>query len=421
MRDFFLALRKASLDIAAPLSDEDQNIQSMPDVSPTKWHLGHVSWAFETFFLEPLNEKGGIGYSLFDPTFDYIFNSYYEAVGPRHERAKRGLLSRPSHEEVMAYRRYVDDAVLSAIDSVPEEVWKSHAWAFDLALNHEQQHQELILTDIKHVFSCNPSRPAYGSYRPHGIDHVRETGWLPFEGGLVEIGHQGAGFAYDLESPRHKVWLEPFRIADRLVTNGEYLEFINDGGYERHEFWFSDGFATVNTENWDKPLYWQRPAPDAPWQMMTLSGLQPLDTAEPVCHVSYYEADAFARWAGKRLPLEAEWEVAATGVPCRGNFAASRHFRPLPAPGPTAGQGANSNQFFGDVWEWTSSPFTPYPGFKPAPGVAGEYNGKFMCGQMVLKGGSCVTPENHMRASYRNFFYPKARWQFSGIRLAENS
>ncbi|MBT5752146.1 MAG: ergothioneine biosynthesis protein EgtB, partial [Rhodospirillaceae bacterium] len=359
----------------------------------------------------------------FDPTFGYIFNSYYEAVGPRHERPKRGLLSRPPHEEVMAYRRYVDDCVLKAIDNASEEVWKRHAWAFDLALNHEQQHQELMLTDIKHVFSCNPLHPAYAPFRPHGIDRVGEMGWLSHDGGLVEIGHQGEEFAYDNEGPRHQVWLEPFAVADRLVTNGEYLEFIKDGGYERFEFWLSDGFATVRAQGWKAPLYWQQatqnaPKDDASWQMMTLAGLQPLDAAEPVCHVSFYEADAYARWAGKRLPREAEWEIAAAKVPCQGNFADSRHFRPLPATGPLSRQEPNSAQFFGDVWEWTSSPYTPYPGFQPAQGPAGEYNGKFMCNQMVLKGGSCVTPSEHVRASYRNFFYPRDRWQFSGIRLA---
>jgi len=411
----FRDIRARSLELAAPLTAEDQCIQSMADVSPTKWHLAHTSWAFETFVLKPFDP----GYEEFHPDYNYLFNSYYEAVGPRHERPKRGLLSRPPVEDVHAYRRHVEDAMARLIGGAGGKDWAGIAPFVDLGLNHEQQHQELMLTDIKHVFSCNPLTPAYRPLKPHRVNAgmAGKPDWIEFPEGLVEIGFEGEGFAFDNESPRHKVWLNGFRIASRPVRNGEFQEFIEDGGYRRPEFWLSDGWAAVQAEGWDAPLYWRRENEDGDWRIFTLSGLRSIEAAEPVCHVSFFEADAFANWAGKRLPLEAEWERMATDYPVTGNFADSGHYHPVPAAehSPNA-----AGQVFGDVWEWTRSAYAPYPGFRAPEGAAGEYNGKFMSGQMVLKGGSAATPEGHVRATYRNFFYPPQRWQFSGLRLAED-
>jgi ergothioneine biosynthesis protein EgtB len=407
----FEAVRRDTEALAVNLTAEDQAIQSMPDVSPTKWHLAHTTWFFETFILTRLDPD----YRLFDPAFAYLFNSYYEAVGPRHPRPERGLLSRPTLDMVAAYRDHVGAAMARLIARADGAQWQAAAPLVELGLHHEQQHQELILMDIKHVFSVNPLSPAYQAPQLKMQHGAAPLEWLEFAGGLCEIGHQGTGFAFDNETPRHKVWLEPFRLASRPVTCGEYLDFIDDGGYRRPEFWLSDGWATVSRQGWQMPLYWRRDGGGA-WSIFTLGGCRRLNPAEPVCHVSFYEADAFARWAGKRLPSEAEWEVAAEGLPLAGNFADSGRLHPC-----AAGAGDPPlRQMFGDVWEWTASPYAAYPRFRAAAGAIGEYNGKFMCNQMVLRGGAAVTPAGHVRATYRNFFPPPARWMFAGLRLAED-
>ncbi len=414
----FAAVRARTMDLGAPLSGEDQCIQSMPDVSPTKWHKAHTTWFFETFILKSF----AAGYEEFHPDYNFLFNSYYEAVGPRHERPKRGLLSRPPLEDIHAYRRHVDAAMETLIADADDGAWAKIIPLLELGLNHEQQHQELILTDIKHVLSCNPLGPAYQAFKPHGVDSAAALTWIEFSEGLFEIGHDGDSFAFDNEGPRHKVWQNGFRMASRPVSNGEFLEFIHDGGYGRAEFWLSDGWATVQENHWRAPLYWQQDeaVEEEDWQMTTLSGLRSVDAAEPVCHVSFFEADAYAKWAGKRLPSEAEWERFATecapeGTP-EGNFADQGHFHPVPAKD----GGQQARQVFGDVWEWTQSAYAPYPGYRAVSGAVGEYNGKFMSGQMVLRGGSAATPKGHVRPTYRNFFHPPDRWQFSGLRLAED-
>ena len=410
----FAEIRRQTAALAADLSPEDQVIQSTPDVSPTKWHLAHTSWFFETFILQPSDPA----YRAFDPAFAYLFNSYYEAAGPRHPRPQRGLLSRPTVAAVGAYRDHVTAAMLRLIDQADEATWRRLAPLVELGRHHEQQHQELILMDIKHVFSVNPLLPAYQAPRPVALPtSVPRQGWVAFPGGLTEIGHDGRGFAFDNEGPRHKVWLEPFRLATRPVTCGEYLEFIGDGGYSRPELWLSDGWATVQHEGWRAPLYWS--CEDAEWRLFTLCGERRVEPSEPVCHVSFYEADAFARWADKRLPSEAEWEVAAATVPLSGNLGDNGHLHPCPATAADHGQPA-LRQMIGDVWEWTASPYVAYPRFRPAAGAIGEYNGKFMSNQMVLRGGAAVTPKGHLRITYRNFFPPSARWAFSGLRLAED-
>jgi ergothioneine biosynthesis protein EgtB len=422
-RDRFAGIRHATEALAANLSPEDQAIQSMPDASPTKWHLAHTSWFFETFILGPLDP----GYRVFDPAFAYLFNSYYEAVGPRHPRSERGLISRPTVDAVGAYRDHVTTRMARLIDEAGEAAWREAAPRLELGLHHEQQHQELILMDLKHVFSVNPLLPAYQAPRRHelasGASGEPTRGWVEFAGGLEEIGHQGPGFAFDNEGPRHKVWLEPFRLASHPVSCGEYREFVADGGYRRPEFWLSDGWAIVQREGWQAPLYWrcEAGAGDGEWRLFTLSGERPIDPAEPVCHVSFYEADAFARWAEKRLPSEAEWEVACDsgGGPLAGNLADRGHFHPCPDQAPAAGA-PQLRQMVGDVWEWTASPYTAYPRFRPVAGAIGEYNGKFMSSQMVLRGGAAVTPAGHIRTTYRNFFPPASRWAFSGLRLAED-
>jgi ergothioneine biosynthesis protein EgtB len=405
----FARVRAASEKLAAPLSAEDQVIQSMPDVSPTKWHLAHTSWFFETFLLSAHVPR----YRVFDRDYAYLFNSYYDAVGERHPRAQRGLLSRPSCDDVLRYRRHVTAHMNDLLAAATDEMWPEIAALVRLGIAHEEQHQELILMDIKHVLSVNPLRPAYQPLAPARRFEAAATAWRDFAGGLLEIGHAGPGFSFDNEGPRHKVWLEPFRLASRAVTSGEYMEFIEDGGYRRPELWLSDGWAAVSSRGWFAPLYWERR--DYRWKIFTLSGLRALDPAEPVCHVSFYEADAFARWSGKRLPHEAEWELAARSIPLAGNLADRGVLHPLPAS-----RTAAPAQMIGDVWEWTSSAHQPYPRFRAAAGAIGEYNGKFMANQMVLRGGSAVTPPDHVRVTYRNFFYPDARWAFSGIRLAED-
>jgi dimethylhistidine N-methyltransferase len=402
----FLAVRDATERLAAPLGAEDQLLQSMPDASPVKWHRAHTTWFFETFIL-----KRQPGYREFHPAYSFLFNSYYEAVGARHPRPQRGLLSRPAVEEISDYRRHVDEAMCALLAvAIDEET----ARLIELGLNHEQQHQELILTDILHAFAQNPLRPAYAEAGPPLSVAPGRAGFVDFEGGTVQIGHAGDGFAFDNEGPRHAAILVPYRLAERLVTNGEWLEFIEAGGYRDPALWLSDGWQCATAQAWAAPLYWEER--DGAWFQMTLAGLQPLDLEAPVAHVSFYEAEAFARWRGKRLPSEAEWENAARGLdPREGNFVESGALRPLPPSAP------GSRQMFGDVWEWTASAYAPYPGYRAADGAVGEYNGKFMINQMVLRGGSCATPASHMRASYRNFFYPHQRWQFSGLRLAEDA
>jgi ergothioneine biosynthesis protein EgtB len=414
----FEAVRRDSEALAANLAPEDQAIQSMPDVSPTKWHLAHTSWFFETFILGPHDP----GYRPFDPAFAYLFNSYYEAVGPRHPRPERGLLSRPTVDAIGAYRDHVTAAMLRLMEAADESAWRAIAPLVELGRNHEQQHQELILMDIKHVFSVNPLLPAYQAPRPYAVGAAAPPPrWVEFAGGLCEIGHDGPGFAFDNEGPRHKVWLEPFRLATHPVSCGEYLAFIEDGGYRRADLWLSEGWATLQQQGWQAPLYWRcEPAPakaGGEWRVFTLSGERRIEAAEPVCHVSFYEADAFARWAGKRLPTEAEWEVAATDAAASGNLADSGHFHPCA----DASGDAALRQMIGDVWEWTASPYVAYPRFRPVAGAIGEYNGKFMSNQMVLRGGAAVTPADHLRITYRNFFPPSARWAFSGLRLAEDA
>ena len=411
----YLAVREASVALTRPLTAEDQQAQSMADASPTKWHLAHTTWFWETFLLTPHL----VGYRPFDPRFAYLFNSYYEALGPRQPRPQRGLLTRPSLNDVMAYRAHVDTAMSRLLGEEDADL----SALIDLGLAHEEQHQELILMDILNLFAQSPLGPAYAPPRPGaGADAIAPLDFVRFEGGLVEIGHRGRGsadgdFGFDNESPRHRVWLEAFELADRLVTNGEWQAFMADGGYRRADLWLSEGWAHAQAEGWTAPLYW-RPAErdaDPDWSEMTLHGLRPLDPAAPVGHVSFYEAEAYATWAGARLPTEAEWEHAAKDLAVGGNFLSTGRLAPAP-PSPSSGL----KQMYGDLWEWTRSAYGPYPGYRPAPGAVGEYNGKFMAGQFVLRGGACVTPADHVRASYRNFFHPHQRWMFSGVRLARD-
>ena len=410
----YRAVRSFTTALASPLSEEDAVVQSMPDASPTKWHLAHTTWFFETFVLA----RALPSYRPFRPAYGFLFNSYYDAVGDRHPRPERGLLTRPSLAEVNSYREHVDDAMLSLL-SHPGNLPPELAFTIALGTHHEQQHQELLLTDIQHAFSCNPTKPAYRD--PSRAPPVRDVAppalaWRAFAEGLYLIGHDAAqGFAFDNESPRHRVFVESFSLASRLVTNAEYAEFIVDRGYARPELWLSDGWATARARAWRAPLYWEDvSSAHQPSRAFSLYGLRPMDPHAPVCHVSYYEADAYARWAGARLATEAEWEVAAEQAPPEGNFVEQDRLEPASA----RPEAALPAQLFGDVWEWTQSPYVAYPGFVPFAGELGEYNGKFMCNQMVLRGGSCLTSRSHIRASYRNFFPPEARWQTTGIRLA---
>jgi ergothioneine biosynthesis protein EgtB len=407
LRARYDAVRAASLALARPLSPEDCALQSMPDASPVKWHLAHTTWFFETFVLEAHARD----HAPFDPQFRVLFNSYYNAVGDKHPRPERGLLSRPDLARVIAYRAHVDAAMREMIARAPHDAL---ADLIDLGLSHEQQHQELMLTDVKHLFAANPSKPAYQPRWPLKAVRPHPVTWLRYEGGLHTFGHAGDGFAFDNEGPAHAAFVAPFELASRPVTHGEFAAFIADGGYRRPELWLSLGWEALVARGWQAPLYWVR-RDDGSYATFTLHGMADIDPHTPVTHVSYFEADAYARWAGARLPTEYEWELAARDVPVEGNFVASGALHPLPAQDVTPGIPA---QLFGDVWEWTSSSYAPYPGYRPAGGAIGEYNGKFMCGQYVLRGGSCATPSGHVRATYRNFFPPDARWQFSGIRLA---
>lgn len=396
--------------LAAPLSPEDQTVQSMPDVSPTKWHRAHVTWFFETFVLadhEP-------GFAPYQDKYWFLFNSYYEAVGPRYSRPDRGLISRPGVPEVGDYRTHVDSRMRDLFSTLDGGALDKLTSTIELGFHHEQQHQELLLMDIKHVLSVNPLQPVYAG-RPSERSEPDPLGWVDVEGGLVEIGFEGDAFSFDNELPRHQVWLESYRLADRLVTNGEWLEFMADGGYQRPEFWLSDGWARIKGEGWRAPFYWTEL--DGVWFEHALHGTWPVNPGLPVSHVSFYEAEAYASWAGKRLPSEAEWEhaVVMDAAEVGGNLADTETYHPR-AAGLATGR---LRQAFGDCWEWTSSAYHAYPGFHPPEGAIGEYNGKFMSGQMVLRGGCALTPPGHARASYRNFFPPGARWALSGVRLAD--
>jgi len=411
--DEYRRVRALSEQLCEPLAVEDYVLQTAVEASPPKWHLAHVSWFFETFLLRPYLD----GYRVFHERFDYLFNSYYEQTGTGFwPRPERGLLSRPTVAEVYAYRAHVDAGMERLLADCRPERWPVVAERLAIGLSHEQQHQELLVTDIKYNLAYNPLRPAYREDLPaNPFAQPAPLSFTALEGGLIEIGAAGDGFGYDNEFPRHRTWLAPYRLANRLVTNAEYLAFVEDGGYRNPALWLADGWTRVKQDGWQAPLYWGR-SDDGVWQEMTLGGPRALNPAEPVCHVSYFEADAFARWAGKRLPSEAEWEHAAAGRPVAGNFVDDGRFHPRPAPASAEGPA----QLFGDCWEWTGSAYLPYPGYRAADGALGEYNGKFMCGQMVLRGGSCATSRDHARASYRNFFYPHERWQFKGIRLAED-
>ncbi len=402
----FKTVRQRSVGVCAPLSVEDHALQSMPDASPAKWHLAHTTWFFETFVL------GTIGQPMHDERFGFLFNSYYEGIGPRVGRAGRGLMSRPSLADVLAYRTAVDERIVAALDV--DALGEAAQASLELGLHHEQQHQELLLTDIKHALATQPLRPAYRTdldRLAHGA--ITPLVWIAIEGGIVEIGAENCGFSFDNERPRHRTIVEPFALAARPVCNAEVIAFIAEGGYTDPRLWLSDGFATAQREGWRAPLYWEHD--DGFWTHYDLAGVRELDPAATACHLSYYEADAISRWASARLPTEAEWELAAANLrPREGHWADDDHLHPR------AATGSGLAQMFGDVWEWTSSAYAPYPGFVPLAGALGEYNGKFMSGQMVLRGGSCFTPRGHVRASYRNFFPPWARWQMAGVRFAND-
>jgi ergothioneine biosynthesis protein EgtB len=404
----FERLRAHTVSLIAGLSAEDCQVQSMADTSPIKWHLAHTTWFFETFVLERVEPD----YRPVDPRYRTLFNSYYLGVGAPHPRPQRGVLSRPSLEEVMAYRRTVELRLLGSLSRAP---WQAPMLErLELGIEHEGQHQELMLTDLKHHFWCNPLHPAYRTAKSSASAGAPDLQFVPFDGELTAVGHDDRGFAFDNEEPSHRVWIEPFEMASRLVTNREYRAFISDGGYRRPELWLADGWDLRERENWRAPLYWQ----DAADAVFTLGGVRALEPDEPVCHLSYYEADAYARWAGARLPTEFEWEHAARKngpAPADANVLESGRFQPRYASAEAA-----VSQLFGDAWEWTASAYLPYPGYRPASGALGEYNGKFMVNQMVLRGGSCATPRSQARASYRNFLPPQARWQFSGLRLARS-
>ena len=409
----YAEVRSFTERLADPLSPEDQTVQSMPDVSPTKWHRAHVTWFFETFVLAGNEPR----FAPFQDEYWFLFNSYYESVGARHDRPLRGTISRPGAHDVGRYRMNVDARFAELVTRLDDATLARLAPVIELGFQHEQQHQELLLMDIKHVLSLNPLRPAYAGTKSV-LATADRLGWVDFDGGLVEIGQDRGAFAFDNELPRHRQWVPPFRLADRLVTNAEWLEFIADGGYERPELWLSDGWRLVAAQGWRAPLYWSQD--DGVWMEHTLQGTWPVNPGLPVCHVSHYEADAFARWAGRRLPTEAEWETAALQQsPEPGTDSGEDWYHPV-----RAGEADGTvRQLLGDCWEWTSSAYLPYPGFRPGgalgEGPIGEYNGKFMSGQMVLRGGSALTPPGHARVSYRNFFPPSARWPMTGVRLAE--
>jgi ergothioneine biosynthesis protein EgtB len=394
------------------LQPEDCVVQSMPDVSPTKWHLAHTSWFFETFVLKVWMPE----YKPAVPEYAYLFNSYYNAAGTMHRRDLRGLISRPTVEETFRYREHIDDCVVDLISDANDDLLSEIELVLILGFHHEQQHQELLVTDIKHVFAQNPLHPIFwGRQKTERPSAVEAQRFIHFDETITDIGYEGSSFSYDNEGPRHRALVPAFELATRPVTNGEYIDFIEGGGYGKPEYWLSLGWMTVNEQRWEAPLYWEKR--DGKWWNFTLSGFRPVDESEPVTHVSYFEADAFANWSGARLPTEFEWERAAAGLSMDGNFVESEKFHPAP---PTTHSPNELQQMFGDVWEWTRSSYSPYPGYRAAPGALGEYNGKFMCNQYVLRGGSCATSRSHIRATYRNFFQPEKRWQFTGIRLARD-
>jgi ergothioneine biosynthesis protein EgtB len=406
----YAAVRAASLAISEGLDAEDCALQSMPDASPVKWHLAHTTWFFETMVLERFAER----HAPFRAEFRDFYNSYYNAVGEQFPRMQRGLISRPALREVLDYRQHTDAAMQALLGqtALPHDALS----LIELGLNHEQQHQELMLTDLKHLLSLNPFAPAYRPPVPNAPRRAADLRWRAYDAGVVEVGHPGIGFAFDNESPRHRQFVEPFELASRPVTNADYLAFVEDGGYQRPELWLSEGWQTAQLQRWMSPIYWRKEGDGEGdgWREFTLQGLRPLDPACPVVHVSHYEADAYARWADARLPTEFEWERAAADLPVEGNLAEDGALHPVPS------EDGPMQALFGDVWEWTSSSYAPYPGFRTASGAVGEYNGKFMANQYVLRGGSCATPQSHIRATYRNFFPSSARWQFSGIRLARD-
>jgi ergothioneine biosynthesis protein EgtB len=406
----YLSVRRFSEQLCQTLEPEDYVIQTMPEMSPTKWHLAHTSWFFETFVVKP-----HVGdYRPLNPQYAFLFNSYYNAAGKMHARPQRGLISRPTVKDTYTYRQHVDAAMENLLQSANDSLLRTLTPLIVLGLNHEQQHQELMLTDIKHVFWMNPLRPAFRPEIPPRENLTRNPGWLQFDAGLYSVGFEGEGFCFDNEKPRHQVFLNKFSLATQLVTNREFLAFIEDGGYQRPELWLSLAWTALNERGWNAPFYWEQR--DGTWWMMTLAGMRPVRWDEPVCHVSYFEADAYARWTGARLPTEAEWETAAASTSVDGQFAESGRFHPSLAEG-VAG---SLNQMFGEVWQWTQNSYAPYPGYQTQPGALGEYNGKFMCNQYVLRGASCATPRTHARRTYRNFFPPDVRWQFMGLRLAKD-
>ncbi len=404
------AVRRFTEQLSEPLAIEDCVVQTMEDVSPTKWHLAHTSWFFEVFVLQ----RFARGYGPFHPDYPYLFNSYYVQAGERHCRDRRGYISRPTVGEVRAYRHHVDEQMRAFLEDADAETAREAAPVIELGIHHEQQHQELILTDIKHVLSVNPLRPVYKKLEEGSTGGLPPLEWKAFDEGVYEIGHEGDGFAYDNEGPRHRHYLHDFLIAGRPVSNGEFMAFMDDGGYHRPELWLSLGWATVQENAWTEPFYWEKR--DGSWWTYTLGGMKKVDLNEPAVHLSYFEADAYARWAGARLPTEQEWEVAARSLPVDGHFVDDDHVHPRPSPT----EGRDLKQMYGDVWEWTRSPYAPYPGYGPLEGALGEYNGKFMCNQFVLRGGSCATSRSHIRPTYRNFFPPEATWQFTGFRLAQD-
>ena len=403
----FDRVRRHTEALCEPLAIDDYQLQSIVQTSPPKWHIAHVTWFFETFVLPHFRSE----YKPFDPRFDYIFNSYYYTHGMMHLRSERGMLSRPTVADVYDYRAHVDDNMKHLIENVDEARWDELAFRVTLGLNHEEQHQELLLMDIKHNFSVNPLKPAYRDDLNPPRGEGREMRWLERAGGIRQIGHGNEGFAFDNEIPRHDVLVRNHRLADRFVTNGEYLAFIEEGGYDNASLWLSDGWVLIQKEGWHHPLYWARE--DGRWMQFTLGGMRVLNQHEPVCHLSFYEADAYARWAGKRLPQESELETLLAEQSVGSNYCYSDILHPAPA--------SDAGQWYGVLWAWTGSPYVAYPGFKPLDGSIGEYNGKFMSSQMVMKGGCCATPYGHARASYRNFFYPAERWAFTGLRLAEDA
>ena len=403
----YMRVRHYTESLCSLLETDDFQIQSIEQTSPPKWHIAHVSWLFEAFVLSRFIE----GYKPVNANYDYLFNSYYYTHGQMYPRPKRGMLSRPSVEEIFNYRAEVDSRICLLLENIEEVHWQELAFFIILGLNHEEQHQELLLMDIKHNFFVNPLKPAYREDLPTPAGEARDIRWMECTGGLHHIGHSGNGFCYDNETPRHKVLIRDHYLADRLITNAEFQAFIQDGSYDNPSLWLSDGWALIKKEGWQHPLYWQ--ANDNGWTQFTLAGVRDLNPHEPVCHLSFYEADAYARWAGKRLPLEGELELELAKHPVQGNFGDKELFHPAPAE--------KSGQWYGDLWAWTSSPYSAYPDFKPLAGSVGEYNGKFMSNQMVLKGGSCITPQGHTRPTYRNFFYPNERWAFTGLRLAEDA